>query len=82
VHEIVHPQREERLGDQRQPRVRGQIHGAGRHFESERKNALAHRRAVLRYRIVGGEYYTASSPSSLFTFWVQRLSRLSREFST
>ena len=36
AHEIVHAQREERLGDERQARVRGQIHGAGRHFDSER----------------------------------------------
>jgi hypothetical protein len=82
AHERVHAQREGRLGDEGQPRVRRQIHGAGCRFEPEGQEALAHGRAVPRCRIAAGGYYAPGSLATHFTHWVHRLSRLSRGFST
>lgn len=80
--ERVHAQRAERLCDERQARVRRQIHGARSRFDLERQKALAHGGAVPRHRIAAGGYYAPGAHATLFTHWVHRLSRLSRGFST
>lgn len=78
--DLVETQRQERLGDQGQPRARRQIHRLRGGFEDERQDALAHADRTLPRTTRA--YDTTPAPCGPpFTKWVHDFSDLARSWA-